>query len=394
MKNNKIIFTITVGLLLALMIVHGVWALTTAGDPELPAKHIIENVPFMPEIKGGCAISAFRMQLAYYGTVYAQTSLMNLSGWDYAFEYYYPYGWVSLEPVSTVKYMAVVLGCTVEYYSDQTFEDAWRTLKGFIAQDKPVFIQWPHHSVLAVGYDDEDNLVYIHNPAGGPDGVYLDRENFGAYVPMPLDTFKNSYYWGNSPTGKMYVMLVVNPPTAKPNIPWQEVLERNAGILSGGTAYMKTFADDLERSFGLTGEDLRSTLLRAINDPFDIGWVRREDAAAFIEGLAQMTGSKNLDDASIYLRYTAECFAEGKALLENKLQAGEIPDLSRVAETIRRAADYQEKAGESLIKGAKDVGAGISGPETGWKYVIVSAAIISALVIAFTVAFLRKYAKL
>jgi hypothetical protein len=206
---------------------------------------------------------------------------------------------------------------------------------------------------------------------------------------MPLETFKDYEHWGNSPTGKEYTMLVVTPSTVIPNIPWQEVLERNAGILSVGAEYMRTFADDLENGFGLTGEDLRSTLLWAMQDPFDIGWVRREDAAAFTEGLAQMTGS-NLDDASIYLRSTAVCFAEGKALLDNKLRVGEIPDLTRVAETLRKAADYQENAGESLMKGAKDVGARISMPETQWKYVLVAAGIIAVLIVALAVTFLRR----
>jgi hypothetical protein len=393
MKKN-VIFTISVGLLLSSMIVPGVLAPTTAGNPELPAKHIIENVPFMPQIKGGCTISAFRMQLAYYGTVYAQTFLMNLSGWDYAFAYSftlgYPYyGFVSREPVQTVLDMGEKLMCKIDHYKNQTFENAWITLKGFIAKDKPVFIQGLLHSVLAVGYDDDDNLVYIHNPLGGPDGGYLDRENFGAYVPWSLEKFEN--YWRTSSSGNHYEMLVVVPPKVKPTVSWSEVMTVNAGYLDVGTFWMKAYANDLETGFGLTGENLRSTLLWAMQDPFDIGWVRREDAAAFIEGLAQATGSKNLDDASIYLRSTAVCFAEGKALLENKLQAGETPDLSRVAETLRQAADYQEKAHESLMKGAKDMGAKISGPETQWKYVLVAAvAIIAVITVAFAAVFLRR----
>jgi len=386
--RQKVLITISVVLLLVSIIVPGFWASTIAENSELPTKHIIENVPFMPQIRGGCAISAFRMQLAYYGTVYAQTYLMNLSGWAYAFTYVPPYGWISLEPVHTVLFMGEKLGCSVEHYKNQTFENAWRTLKEFIAQDKPVFIQGRLHSVLAVGYDDDDNLVYIHNPAGGPDGGYLDRENFGAYVPVSLETFEN--YWRTSPSGNRYEMLVVVPPKVKPTVSWSEVLTVNAGYLDVGTSDMKAFAIDLEAGFGLTGENLRERLLQVVDLPFDIGWVRREDAAAFIEGLAQATGSKNLDDASIYLRSTAVCFAEGKALLENKLQAGEIPDLARVADTLRRAADYQENAGESLMKGAKDVGAGISRPETQWKYVLVAAGIIAVLIVAFAVTFLRR----
>jgi len=392
--KKKIIFTISVGLLLASVIVPRVWASTTAENSELPAKHIIENVPFMPQLTAECTISALRMQLAYYGAVYSQTFLLNLSGWDYAFSYYPPHVWVSVEPVSTVLWVGEILGCEVEHYSNQTFENAWRTLKEFIAQDKPVFIQWATHSLLAVGYDDEDNLVYLNNPAGGPAGAYLERENFGAYVSMSLETFKDIDHWGTSPRGNRYEMLVVVPLETEPSVPWQRVLAVNAGYLDLGTSGMKAFANDLETSFGLTGENLRKRL-EGIEGVFATGWTFREDASAFIEGLAQVTRSKNLENTSIYLRSTAECFAEGKALLENKLQAGEIPDLPRVAETLREAAGYQEKAQESLMKGANDMGAKTSGPETQWKYVLVAAvAIIAVIIVAFAAVFLRKYAKL
>ena len=98
-----------------------------------------------------------------------------------------------------------------------------------------------------------------------------------------------------------------------------------------------------------------------------------------------MTGSKNLDDASIYLRSTAECFAEGKALLENKLRVGEIPDLPRVAEALRRAADYQEKAGESLMKGAKDLEI-----ETQRNYALIGYVVLATLTVVIVLVFLRK----
>ena len=363
------------------MFVPMVQALITTENPELPIKHIIENVPFMPQITAECTISALRMQLAYYGAVYSQTFLLNLSGWDYAFSYYYPHVWISLEPVYTVLHVGEILGCKIKHYSNQTFENAWRTLREFIAQDKPVFIQWQTHSVLAVGYDDEDNLVYLNDPAAS---AYIERENFGAYVAMPLETFKDFDHWGTSPRWNRYEMLVVVPPKVKPTVPWSDVLTVNAGYLTSGTLQMKGFADDLETGFDLTGDYLRERLGEIASVTFATGWIFRQDAAAFIEGMAQMTGSKNLDDASIYLRSTAECFAEGRALLENKLRVGEIPDLPRVAETLRRAADYQEKAGESLMKGAKDLG--IETQRINYALIIV----IATLTVALVLVFLRK----
>jgi hypothetical protein len=54
-----------------------------------------------------------------------------------------------------------------------------------------------------------------------------------------------------------------------------------------------------------------------------------------------------------------------------------------------KTADYQEKASASLMKGAKDVGAVTSGPETRWKYILVIAAITAVLIGASAVAFLR-----
>jgi len=382
MDKNRL-FTILAGAFLISMFVSMVQALITTENPELPTKHIIENVPFMPQITAECTISTLRMQLAYYGAVYSQTFLLNLSGWDYAFSYYYPYVWVSLEPVYTVLHVGEIFGCKIEHYSNQTFENAWRTLREFIAQDKPVFIQWRTHSVLAVGYDDEDNLVYLNDPAAS---AYLERENFGAYVAMSLETFKDLDHWGTSPRGNHHEMLVVVPPKVKPTVSWSDVLTVNAGYLTSGTLQMKGFADDLETGFDLTGEYLRERLGGIASVTFATGWIFREDAAAFIEGLAQMTGSKNLDDASIYLRSTAECFAEGKALLENKLRVGEIPDLPRVAEALRRAADYQEKAGESLMKGAKDLGI-----ETQRNYALIGYVVIATLtVVLVLLVFLRK----
>jgi len=381
-KNRS--FIILAGAFLISISVPMVQTLITTENPELPTKHIIENVPFMPQIVAECTISALRMQLAYYGAVYSQTFLLNLSGWDYVFKYVpNELVFVSVEPVQTVLYIGEILGCKIEHYKNQTFEDAWRTLREFIAQDKPVFIQWRTHSLLAVGYDDEDNLVYLNNPAGGPAGAYLERENFGAYVPMSLETFEN--YWAISPRGNRYEMLVVVPPKVKPTVSWSEVLTVNAGYLDVGTWDMKAFANALETGFGLTGENLRRRLGEIASVTFATGWIFRQDAAAFIEGLAQMTGSKNLDDASIYLRSTAECFAEGKALLENKLRVGEIPDLPRVAEALRRAADYQEKAGESLMKGAKDLEI-----ETQRNYALIGYVVLATLTVVIVLVFLRK----
>jgi hypothetical protein len=274
---------------------------------ELPTKHIIEGVPYIPmyEYWATCAITSLDMQLRYFGADYPLPLLMNID-WAYGAVYLKTPQGPFLYPnashsIDTILYTAEMLGCNVTEINNQDEEAAWKTLKGFLAQDIPVIIQWSFHTVLVVGYDESPSLseplVIYHNPA--PPSWFLDpsypggkpegfNSTLGAYANMSLDKWMGPYIWGNefSYPPKRYEMIVVKPAINEPIIPWDEVMTRNAN---------KTLALGEWASY-----------------PLDLWY------------------------GCVAIR-----------------QVPEDIYLARLAEVFRQIADYEEMAGNALMKGAK-----------------------------------------
>ncbi len=120
-------------------------------------------------------------------------------------------------------------------------------------------------------------------------------------------------------------------------------------------------ADDLEKAFGLLKEPGKFFevigMLRVMT--FTIGRSQRMDASAFVAGLAALTGSQDLETASYYLRLTGLCYEQGLAEIDYIMRDRSISQdalrrkLTRISEVLRRAAEYERKAGENLSKAAE-----------------------------------------
>lgn len=78
-----------------------------------------------------------------------------------------------------------------------------------------------------------------------------------------------------------------------------------------------------------------------------------------LAGLATATGNEDLEKASYYLRLSGLCYKQGLAevdyIMQNQPVSREVfsTKLARIAGLLRRVAEYERKAGESLGKGAK-----------------------------------------
>lgn len=357
---------------------------STNRTAELPTKHIIEDVPYIPmyEYWATCAITSLEMQLKYFGADYPLSLLMNID-WAYGAIYLKtpqrPFLFPNTEPILTSLYTAETLGCNVTEINNQDEEAAWKTLKGFLAQDIPVIAQWSFHTVLVVGYDESSSLseplVIYHNP--GPPSRYLDpsypgvtpegfNSTLGAYIAMPLDQWMSPYLWGNkfSYPLKRYEMIVVKPAINEPIIHWDKVMTRNAEktlalgewasyppSIWNGCEAIRQVAEDIETGI-ITPENLSQLFSTTGHGPG-----ARSHASAFLASLSEMTDSKGLREASEYFELAAYKWQEANALWKYAQDhPDEVPEevyMSRLAEVFHQIADYEEMAGNALMKGAK-----------------------------------------
>ena len=351
---------------------------------KLPTKYTIEDVPYTPmyEYWSTCAITSLEMQLKYFGADYPLPLLMNID-WVYGAVYVNtpdgPMLWPNTDPIPAILYTARTLGCRITEINNQDEKTAWETLKRFLAQDIPVVIQWAPHTVLAVGYDESPSLpeplVIYHNPA--PPSWFLDPsypggkpEGFdsalGAYATMPLGQWMSPDFWGNrfSYPPKKYEMIIAMPPETEPSIPWDEVMTRNARKVLGlgewisyppyfwsGCEATRQAAKDIEAGV-LTLKDL-TYMFRTT------GWgpANRSHASAFLASLSEVTNSKDLRKASEYFELAAYKWEEVNTLWKYiEDHPREIPKdvyLPRLVEVFYEITDYEEMAGNVLMRGAK-----------------------------------------
>jgi hypothetical protein len=211
---------------------------------ELPTKHIIKGVPYIPmyEYWAICGMGSLEMQLKYFGADYPVSLLTNID-WGYGTHYTNTPAGKWLFPYEAtpegISYTAKILGCNVTAIDIEDEEEAWRTLKGFLAQDIPVITPWSSHVVLAVGYDESGPVprVIFHNPSypdfflNPPPSLSIKPESFnstlGAYSSIPFSVWMSQFFWGVSP--KKHEMIIAKPePGMRTEIPWGEIMTRNA----------------------------------------------------------------------------------------------------------------------------------------------------------------------
>ena len=161
------------------------------------ARHIIPDVPYIYQgIVPSCHVTCLRMLLEFYGMKHSFSYLINLSGFNYGFTYFKgtnrafacsesPFG-----PWPFVGFVAEKMGCTCELIKDKTWDETRKLLKGYVDKNIPVYMPmlnmqhlWKTaipvpHIVLLCGYDEEKDLVMIHDPGLGEIGEGIQ------YLPM------------------------------------------------------------------------------------------------------------------------------------------------------------------------------------------------------------------
>ena len=380
------------------------------------ARHIIPDVPYIWQgMVPCCHATSLRMVFEFYGIKYANSYLMNLSGFNYGFRYFkgaklaIAASESYLGPWAFMSYAAEKLGCRIEFTKNKSWEESWKLLKDYVEKDIPVYMPllnmqhlWKTaspvpHVVLFCGYDEEKGLVMLHEPALGEAGEgiqYLPRQYLppdapiqgelfqgksGSYAEFGINDFKKACDLKGTEWGKfgMNGLAVIHPPTGQPKISWAEVISRNAKLAMGkvnevlgeqvgpdnafGPRGIMGLASDLEAGFGLMEKQrvLVAILGGLSGMAFKIGWSYKADAHSFLTGLAQATDNADLQQAAYNLRLTALCYEQGLAEIEDILQKQSLPadalsaKLKRIAALLRQAADCEMKAGENMSKGCK-----------------------------------------
>ena len=338
------------------------------GEFDLPSMHVIEDVPFY---QGPCGIASMRMALGAQDAHYTFTYLMNL-GWNYGFLNGFMH---SESAMSAVEYAAKKLQSETEYYKRRDFDESLNILRFYLAHDIPVFIQGETHTILAVGYDNERQLVYIHDPAGGasPGHYTVERPELGAYLEVPYTSASVEDPWGGKSLNNFwqataYEMIVVGPPVHEPEIDWGSVLEHNARLTRRGVYELIRFAKYSPRLETFPAQSPSATYWRICGEPvadrlvwlywmFRVGYSCRRDASAFLQGLAVMSELTKLQEASLRFRWAAECYTQGEIFTwQEILFPGTLPDVfQRLSDLILQAAGFESEAAELLSQGAAEL---------------------------------------
>ena len=352
-----------------------------------------------------CHVACLRMILEYYGVRYTTSYLMNLSGYNYGFTYFkeakmaFAGPATPLGPWQILSYAAQKVGCQTKFYKDKPWEEAWRIMKEYLSQGKPVYVArldmqhlWkttrpvPHVIVLC-GYDEDRDVVIIHDPALGQTGEgiqYLSPNKLpdgtsGCYAEFPISEFRRAcaveeIQWAFS--GKNG-FCIINPANKQLAISWLDVIKRNANLILGnveeeigepipghhryGPDGLEEFARDLESGFGLFGEPPRLfAALGALRGLlFRSGSSYMFDASAFVSGLAALTADQELKEASNHLGLIGvcydECLGEAEYILEHQSISPKSLEerLTRISSVLKRTADQARIAGKNLMEGAK-----------------------------------------
>jgi len=352
-------------------------------------KHIVKNVPYYPMHTAICAIKALQMILAYYGYEYPIELLVQLGGWDYGIwyskQYHFGYGG-DIYPIVAASFAAKLLGFSCQHKVFTKWDEAWSWLKIQLNNNTPVFIEVQGHSIVAVGYDEDTGVIYIHDPSGGIcswktlvefealnisiDKRFRDyilnisiRKGYGGYMELSLNYFKNWWKW----MGRYEALLIKpkKPVTNIEHLDWPSLLERIASItIYGSWDPQNTGMKGYENLI----EDFKSYLPRAGKDHlmlikqtvFDIARDRGHNAAAFLTGLAQSYNLTDLLRVAWFFERASDEYGYASTLLAYMIKNYNDKSLvketaSRIIKHIEKAKEYEYKAGKLLFKVAKEL---------------------------------------
>jgi hypothetical protein len=368
-------------------------------------RHAIADVPYIfAGITPRCHVTSLQTVLEYYGVKYSTSYLMNLSGFNYGFRYSkrakiaFPIPNPPLGPWEFMAYAADKIGCKTELIKDKPWDETWELLKSYVDKDIPVLIArlnmknlWKvalpvPHLVVLCGYDEEKGVVMVHDSALGEmgEGVQYLRtsqlqEKSGNYAEFPIHDFKEAFDLTGTPFqdfGKNG-FVIIEPPTERQAISWDEIIERNAKLTLGqveevigkkivgdyrwGPEGILEFANDLEQGFGLLDQpEELFTLLTALHMlTFELGSSYKMDAHAFVAGLAAASNNHELEQAAYHLRFTALQYEQGLAHVDLILKNQPVAQkelkrrLTQIAQLLRKASESERKAGGMMSQGAK-----------------------------------------
>jgi len=383
------------------------------------AKHIVPDIPYVYQGSApSCPETTLRMVFAFRGLKFSSSYLRNLSGFDYGFTYFKGNHFAvacaesPMGPWPHMAYAAGKLGCAVTLIQGKPWDESWSLMRSTLDKNVPIYMPllnmqylWKTafpvpHIVLLCGYDEEKGVVMIHDPALGEFGEgiqYLPTQyaprielqegelhegKSGNYAEFKLEDFKKACDLAGTPWQDFWKngFATISPGSDRPAIPWAEVIERNGKITLGlmgqvvgadvgpentyGPAGLQELASDVETGFGLPDKPKAVVailgLLRGMT--FHVGADCKKDGQAFLSGLAAATNSRNLEEASYEMRFTANCYDQGLAEIDQIFQKKPLSQeilsrpLSRIAELLRRAAGSERRAGESLRSAAKVMG--------------------------------------
>jgi hypothetical protein len=340
------------------------------------------------------------MILNYYGLKGNPSLLLNLSGIGYGFGYFEGWDVAIAAPESSigiypfVRYAAEKLGWTLRLIGNRSFEEAWDQLRNCVDEGTPILLPllnmkslWKAerpfpHVVVICGYDEKRSIAWAHDPALGSYGegvCYLPPnklpKNFsGCYVEYPTVDLKTAWVldgtaweaFGNNH------LCVLERLSEMEQIPWEEVLQRNArltlglqeeitgmrspGLIAGPRA-VRRLAKDFEDASDRLGQ--RSAVLNFIrsvrNMAFNVGASYRMQAATFLSALASAWGMKGLQETAFLFHRSSLGFEQGRSeidgLLTLQISEEEMGQrVQKISSILKEIADLEEEAG-TLMKG-------------------------------------------
>jgi len=367
--SKPIRFFLTVVLITVIMssLIHNVYIANSE-------RVILSNIPYYPMHHPTCAITALQMIFSYYGYNYSHTLLMVISGWGfgiyYSSKYRFGFG-CSPYPVLAVIFTAKQLGFNATYRTFSDFNNALTWVKENLRRDDPVFLEIKGHSVVAVGFDDGEGALYVHDPSGGMSSWgflsegralglnvswYVEeitkREGFGAFVKVPYERMKELWRWYRG--YEAVLIKPVNPVTDLTKIKWVDIFDR----VVTNTLYGLEYPEDeginawLKLANDLRGNYSRDYLIIVKDYILGIAWRNRDDVASFFTGLSTVLNISELRGVSWYFRMAASEYGLAYSLLGYAILHYNDTDVSnyviRAAKYIEEGAQYEKKAAELL----------------------------------------------
>ena len=236
------------------------------------ARQVVRGVPYLYQGNApSCHETTLRMVLRFHGRDCSSSLLRNLSGFNYGFKYFTDHHFAvacaesPMGPWPHMAYAAERIGCSIQLVKDRPWDETWRLMKDYLNEGLPLYMPmlnmkslWKTafpvpHVVLLCGYDEENEVVMLHDPALGEAGEgipslprqYAPRQEHekgdlyegmpGAYGEFRIDDFRKACDLTGTPWQAFWKngFAVISPPTGPSIISWSEIIDRNGKLTLG-----------------------------------------------------------------------------------------------------------------------------------------------------------------